>query len=172
VWSCGNTDNNVERRSLSEDDHQEYHDHSHREHSDHEFDASSIDNTIADLKHSLRGSDRGSDLRVGKRRRVQGASYAYWVDVYVEIDHALCNRNGETCASGIGPKTLNYGELTFQPYHLVYFFARYRPLSLSFLTYIFSISSMDSVNALFTGANTIYEVSFEHLVFNCAITLL
>jgi hypothetical protein len=56
---------------------------------------------------------------MGKRRRVQGASFTYWVDVYVEIDHALCNANGETCVAGIGLKTLNYGELNFQLYHSV-----------------------------------------------------
>jgi hypothetical protein len=52
-------------------------------------------------------------LRIGKRRRVQGASYAYWVDVYVEIDYALCNDNGDTCATGIGTNTINYGEFRF-----------------------------------------------------------
>ena len=51
---------------------------------------------------------RGSELRMGKCCRVQGVSYARWVDVYVEIDHALCNANGETCAAGIGPRILNY----------------------------------------------------------------
>jgi hypothetical protein len=100
----------MERRSLSEGDHDEDHDHSHHDHSDHH-----IEDTIADLKHSL----RGSELRMGKRRRVQGASFTYWVDVYVEIDHALCNANGETCVAGIGLKTLNYGELNFQLYHSV-----------------------------------------------------
>ncbi len=101
----------MERRSLAEADHDEDHDHSHHDHGDHDhdFDPSNIDDTISDLKHSL----RGSELRMGKRRRVQGASFAYWVDVYVEIDYALCNRNGETCATGIGPRTLNYGESRF-----------------------------------------------------------
>jgi hypothetical protein len=96
----------MERRSLSEGDREEDRHHSHHDHSDYDFDPSNIGNTFADLKQSL----RGSELRVGKRRRVQGASFAYWVDIYVEIDHALCNANGETCATGIGPKTLNYGE--------------------------------------------------------------
>jgi hypothetical protein len=49
-------------------------------------------------------------LRIGKHRRVQGQAFSYWVDVYVEIDKALCAENGETCANGIGPNTINYGE--------------------------------------------------------------
>jgi len=105
AWSCGTT-SIMERRSLTGGDHDEDHDHSHHDHSDHDFDPSNIDETIADLKHSL----RGSEIRMGKRRRVQGGSFAYWVDVYVEIDHALCNANGETCTTTIGPKTINYGE--------------------------------------------------------------
>jgi hypothetical protein len=59
-------------------------------------------------------------LRIGKRRRVQGASYAYWVDVYVEIDFALCTRNGETCQTGIGTNTINYGEFRLFSQVLVY----------------------------------------------------
>jgi len=83
-------------------DHDDYFDYDH----DHpHFDPSDTDQTLANLKHSL----HGSELRIGKHRRVQGSSYAFWVDIYVEIDYALCSRNGETCANGIGPKTLNYG---------------------------------------------------------------
>ena len=93
----------MERRSLSEGVHDEHHDH---DHSDHHFFPSNIEDTIADLQHSL----RGSELRPGKRRRVQGESFAYWVDIYIEIDHALCTDNGETCTTTIGPKTVNYGE--------------------------------------------------------------
>ena len=108
AWSCGNdVDNIMERRSLIEGVHNEYHDHSHHEHSDHHFDPSNIEDTIADLQHSL----RGSELRLGKRRRVQGASFAHWVDMYIEIDPDLCTDNGETCTTTIGPKTVNYGEL-------------------------------------------------------------
>jgi hypothetical protein len=97
----------MERRSLSEDLHTEIHDHIHHDSSDHYFDPSNIEDTIADLQHSL----RGSEIHLGKRRRLQGASFAYWVDLYIEIDYALCTDNGETCTTTIGPKTLNYGEL-------------------------------------------------------------
>ncbi|KAL3761984.1 hypothetical protein ACHAW5_006490 [Stephanodiscus triporus] len=113
----------TEGRSLFEDGHDD-HDHSahdhHQDHS-HDFDPSKTDDALADLKHSL----RGSELHIGKRRRAQGVGYDYHVDVYVEIDFALCAANGETCAEGIGTKTLNY------------------------------------VNALFTGANTIYETEIN-----------
>ena len=116
AWSCGvsgeqdevNAVEGVERFLF--EDGQDY-DHDHFDHldlsdHDHHFDASKTEDALADLKHSL----RGSDLRIGKRRRVQGLSYSYWVDVYVEIDYALCTDNGETCASGIGTNTINYGE--------------------------------------------------------------
>jgi hypothetical protein len=100
----------MKRRSLSEDDHDKDHNHFHHDHSDHDFNPSNINDTVADLQHSL----RGSELRMGKRRRVQGASYAYWVDVYVEIDYAFCYANGESCATVVGPKTLNYSEFKGQ----------------------------------------------------------
>jgi hypothetical protein len=107
AWSCGNADNIMVRRSLSDGVHDEDHDHSHHDHSDHHFDPSNIDDTIADLKRSL----RGSELHLGKRRRVQGASFAHWVDIYIEIDPALCTANGEFCTTTtIGPRTVNYGE--------------------------------------------------------------
>ena len=93
----------MERRSLSEGVHNKHYNH---DHSDHHFFPSNIEDTIADLQHSL----RGSELRLEKRRRVQGESFAYWVDIYIEIDHALCTDNGETCTTTIGPKTVNYGE--------------------------------------------------------------
>ena len=103
-------------RSLFEDGHDDDrdhfdHDHSDHNHSDHDhthhFDPSKTEGALADLQGSL----RGSELRIGKRRRVQGASYSYWVDVYVEIDYALCTKHGETCATGIGTNTINYGQL-------------------------------------------------------------
>lgn len=52
---------------------------------------------LADLQRSL----RGSQLRIGKRRRVQ-ESYSFWVDIYVEIARDLCAGNGEgdICDSG------------------------------------------------------------------------
>ena len=129
AWSCGvsgeqdevNAVEGVERflfEDGQDDDHDHFdHDHSDHDYSDHldlsdhdhHFDASKTEDALADLKHSL----RGSDLRIGKRRRVQGLSYSYWVDVYVEIDYALCTDNGETCASGIGTNTINYGEFQF-----------------------------------------------------------
>jgi hypothetical protein len=105
-WRCGYSPD-TEGRSLFEDGHDD-HDHSAHDHQDHshDFDPSKTDDALANLKHSL----RGSELRIGKRRRAQGVGYDYHVDVYVEIDFALCAANGETCANGIGTKTLNYGE--------------------------------------------------------------
>jgi hypothetical protein len=127
----------MERRSLSEGYHDEDHHHSHHDHSDHEFDPSNIKDTLADLKHSL----RGSELRIGKRRRVQGGSFAFWVDIYIEIDHALCNANGETCATGIGPKTVNYGEFGVRDdCSGESCFDRHLSLSLSIMSVVFFLS--------------------------------
>ena len=109
-WNCGYSPD-TERRSLFEDGHDD-HDHSahdNRQDHPHDFDPSKINDALADIKHSL----RGSELRIGKHRRVQGVGYNFHVDVYVEIDFALCALNGETCADGIGKKTLNYGVFRF-----------------------------------------------------------
>jgi hypothetical protein len=114
---CGNTPA-MNCRFLFEDGHDDNHNHFHHDNSDHDhhdhdhdhdFDPSNTKEALADLQHSL----RGSELRIGKRRRVQGGSYNFCVDVYIEIDYALCNKNGETCANGIGPNTINYGESLF-----------------------------------------------------------
>ena len=121
AWSCGV--NEKHSRHLQEDFHDDddHHDHSDHEHS-HHFTMSDTDRAIDDLKHSL----KGLDMHIGKRRRMQtGASYSYWVDIYVEIDYLLCQRNGESCATGIGPNTVNY------------------------------------INALFVGANTIFETEID-----------
>jgi hypothetical protein len=64
---------------------------------------------MVDIQHSL----RGSEIRIGKRRRAQAISFAFWVDIYIEIDRELCGDKGEItlCDAGtIGPNTLNYGE--------------------------------------------------------------
>ena len=121
AWSCGVGDKQT-RRHLHEDfyDDDDHHDHSDHEHT-HHFSMSDTDKAIADLKHSL----HGLDVHIGKRRRMTGASYSYWVDIYVEIDYLLCQRNGESCANGIGPDTVNY------------------------------------INALFVGANTIFETEID-----------
>ncbi len=132
AWSCGvNSEqelNNSTTRHLVEHDHghshlhhdhsdhnHSDHDHSDQDHSDHDFDPSK-DNSLSHVQHSL----RGSDMRFGKRRRVQGSSsYAYWVDIYIEIDYDLCNDNAELalCNAGtIGPNTINYGMLLFFGY--------------------------------------------------------
>jgi len=66
---------------------------------------------LLDLQRSL----RGSEMQYGERRRLQGASYSYWVDIYVEIDYDMCYRNGETCSDGIGPNTVNYGQFRTSP---------------------------------------------------------
>ena len=130
----------MERRFLFEDGHDDNHDHFHHDHSDHDhddhnhdhdhdFNPSNTEEALADIQHSL----RGSELHMGKRRRVQGGSYAFWVDVYIEIDYALCSRNGETCATGIGPKTINYGEFLFLHLSILWLelFEQYSPLTSS-----------------------------------------
>ena len=120
-WACGTGAEETRdaakeaNHSLFENGHDHNHDHSDHDHT-HHFDPSNTEDALADLQHSL----RGSELRIGKRRRVQGASYAYWVDVYVEIDFAFCTRNGETCQTGIGTNTINYGEFRLFSQVLVY----------------------------------------------------
>jgi hypothetical protein len=106
AWSCGvnsRQELNSTARYLVENDQNDDH------HSNHNFDPSN-NNALAHVQHSL----RGSEMRIGKRRRVQGTSrYSYWVDIYVEIDYELCNDNGESalCRAGtIGPNTINYGK--------------------------------------------------------------
>ena len=178
AWSCGvngeqdevNAVEGVERflfEDGQDDDHDHFdHDHSDHDYSDHldlsdhdhHFDASKTEDALADLKHSL----RGSDLRIGKRRRVQGLSYSYWVDVYVEIDYALCAKNGETCASGIGTNTINYGEFRFFFLKCWSRIVRASLPSDSRNRVDYYSISLHSVNAIFTGANTIYEVSAKH----------
>jgi hypothetical protein len=139
AWSCGvNSEQefNSTTRHLVEHDHEDNHYHSHHDHSDHDhshqdhsdhdhshhdhfdhyFDPSN-DDALSHVQHSL----RGSEMRFGKRRRVQGgtSSYAYWVDIYIEIDYDLCNRNAELalCNAGtIGPNTINYGMLLLLDY--------------------------------------------------------
>ena len=129
AWSCGVHSeqelNNSTTRHLVEHDHghsHRHHDHSHdhsthnqspdHDHSDHDFDPSN-NNALSHVQQGL----RGSEMRIGKRRRVlQGgsSSYTYWVDVYIEIDYELCNDNAELalCNAGtIGPNTINYGTL-------------------------------------------------------------
>jgi len=127
AWSCGvNSEqelNNSTTRHLVEHDHGHSHlhhdhsdhdhfnhDHSDHDHSDHDFDPSN-NNALSHVQHSL----RGSEMRFGKHCRVQGSSsYAYWVDIYIEIDYELCNDNAELalCNAGtIGPNTINYGTL-------------------------------------------------------------
>jgi hypothetical protein len=104
AWSCGNTPDMV-RRFLFDNGHDEYHEHLHHSNhpgDHHDFTSSNNGDVLAEIKHSL----RGSELRIGRRRRVQGESYAYWVDVYVEIDYALCT----DCSTEIGPNTINYGK--------------------------------------------------------------
>ncbi|KAL3823124.1 hypothetical protein ACHAXA_006454 [Cyclostephanos tholiformis] len=130
AWSCGYSPD-IERRSLFESDHHDDHDpsdydHSAQNHTDHshQFDPSDTVLAMVDIQHSL----RGSEIRIGKRRRAQAISFAFWVDIYIEIDRELCGDKGEItlCDAGtIGPNTLNY------------------------------------VNALFTGANTIYETEID-----------
>ena len=126
AWACGvgAEDESVEqsqRRSLFEDvgldyahDHHYHEEHDHHHHHHHD---ETSEETLTYLKENL----RGSNIKMGKRRKLQsGGSYNYQVDVYIEVDQTLVNDNG-----GIfNPNTINY------------------------------------VNSIFTGANTIYEVSF------------
>ena len=143
AWSCGVHNeqeellNNSTTRHLVEHDHHGHshlhHDHSDHDHSDHDhspdhdFDPSN-DHALSHVQQGL----RGSEMRIGKRRRVlQGgsnSSYAYWVDIYIEIDYELCNDNFELalCNAGtIGPNTINYGTLflfdnTYSPLRLLF----------------------------------------------------
>jgi len=64
-----------------------------------------------EIKRNLQGqgSNNSSNVRLGQRRRTQNMSYNYNVDIFLEIDQALCDLNNENCVlNGIGPKTLNY----------------------------------------------------------------
>ena len=182
AWSCGfgggerdvdaaasTVDHSVGEdyhRSRDRDDGGDIRDHNHHQHDgdgdDDESESSSV-GTLFDLHRSL----RGSTTRLGKPRRVLNGAYSYWVDVYVEIDYSLCNDNGETCADGIGPNTINYG--AFRCSLRVCGFNECSSLPMQFilppsihayvLTHPLRSNSVNSVNALFVGANTIYEVS-------------
>ena len=105
AWSCGTTPD-MDHRSLfkhGHDDNRDHFHHDHRNHDhDHDFKPSNTRDAMSDLKHSI----RGSELHLGNRR-VQGGSYSYWVDVYIEIDYEFCVYNGET---ELGPNTINYSE--------------------------------------------------------------
>ena len=137
----------MERRFLFEDGHDDNHDHFHHDHSDHDhsdhnhnhnhdhdFNPSNTNEALADIQHSL----RGSELRMGKRRRVQGASYGYWVDVYVEIDHALCSSNLDVCFWEVGPRTVNYSELGVQ-FHRSGYHSSLLNLNQSFVFFFFNL---------------------------------
>ena len=94
------------------DYHHDDHDHHHHDHEDdHSFHLHS-ENTmeaLADVQRSL----RGSSMRLGKRRRLQGGSYSYQVDIYVEIDQQLCIDTGDDCANNGGTPgaiVTNYGK--------------------------------------------------------------
>ena len=70
---------------------------------------------LADLEPLTKdGSDgsannSSSNVRLGQRRRTQNMLYNYNVDIFLEIDQALCQLNNENCIrNGIGIKTLNY----------------------------------------------------------------
>ena len=125
AWECGvghEEESAAGRRLIHDGDIKEYHDHHDHDHN--------IGSNIQDALDHIKEGLRGSNLRIGKRRKLQTAgSYTYQVDIYVEIDQTLVNDNG-----GIfNPNTINY------------------------------------VNALFTGANTIYEVSEREYVCISAI---
>jgi len=65
-----------------------------------------------EIKRNLQGqgsNNSSSNVRLGQRRRTQNMSYNYNVDIFLEIDQALCQLNNENCIrNGIGIKTLNY----------------------------------------------------------------
>ena len=124
-WACGvgaehiidPNDKEESRRHLKfdghshDDHHHDHHDHKHHDHHHHHHDYD-IGNTLEALEDVQR-SLRGSTLRLGKRRELQDESsgYSHWVDIYVEVDNALCARNGEDCAAnGLenSPLTINY----------------------------------------------------------------
>lgn len=137
-WSCG-MDHLPEKEDLESTErrlshtHDHHHDHDHEEghvhttthdhHHDHEGHAHTHDHSDIDLQ-SIKDGLRGSSIRLGKRRKLQGSGYNFQVDIYLEIDNQLCVNNGESCPAGgsIPPNTMNY------------------------------------VNSIFAGANSVYEV--------------
>ena len=68
-----------------------------------------ITTTIRNLTDINEGLS-GSSVRLGKPHRnlKSDPGYSYQVDVFVEVDYDLCDRNGETCANGLGLNTMNY----------------------------------------------------------------
>jgi hypothetical protein len=63
----------VEPCSLSGGDHGEDHDHSHHNHADHDIGSSNIEDTVADLKRSLRGLVVNSERDSGEFRRISNS---------------------------------------------------------------------------------------------------
>lgn len=125
-----NVDEETERRLIGDGHHSHahghgheghtHHHHDHEEHLPHDHDHDHDDLDLSAIKQNL----RGTNIRLGKRRQLQeGLEYTYQVDMFLEIDVALCQANGETCSNGVDTNTMNY------------------------------------IDALFAGANTIYEVS-------------
>ena len=85
------------------------HNHDHHDHDHlHDHDHHSV-NALDDLRRQL----RGSSFRLGnkKERSLAGeeAPYDYQVDVYVEVDQALCNTQGDTAVCP-GQNTIDYGK--------------------------------------------------------------
>ena len=116
AWECSYEDaeENSDRHLMDyeEDHHDDHSQHNHYHERSHHLDGEDMEQAISHVRENL----RGSDIRLGKRRRLAGGSYNYQVDMYIEVDQALVNENGGV----FNPNTINY------------------------------------VNSLVTGANTIY----------------
>ena len=141
AWSCStghddspsakkNEEEGIFSRRLQDDEHGHYHDHGHanqdkandHDHHYHDHDHHDDDHHDDINLDKIKSSLRGSNLRLGKRRKLQGnQGYSYQVDVYLEIDFKLCAQNGETCSNGVvESKTMNYLNLLFAGANSVY----------------------------------------------------
>ncbi|KAL7464829.1 hypothetical protein ACHAXS_005152 [Conticribra weissflogii] len=131
AWSCGVADDEVNstRRQLEVDgffdfegvleggnrDHREDNDHDGHHHHSHNISIKNTEKTFQGIKEGL----RGSNIRLGKRRKLQTGSYNYQVDIFIEIDQSLVTKTGSLA------------------------------------------NAIAYVDAIFTGANTIYETEID-----------
>ena len=119
AWKCGilneqeEEQDNAEQRFLSDldlevthDIHEEHdHEHDHEEHEHHHHHNEKIEQAFADLSNNL----RGSKIQMGKRRKLKTAgNYNYQVDIYVEVDQKLFEKNGKSLEN-----TINYVNVMF-----------------------------------------------------------
>jgi hypothetical protein len=99
AWACEvanhhHSDGGLFGRNLETDDHHHHegHDHDHSRHHHHEHEK---DEDIVSSINSMGKALRGSQVQMGKRRKLQSSgSYSYQVDLFIEIDTAFVNENG------------------------------------------------------------------------------